>query len=259
MPPVTFVGSVCKIHAVGVLCSKITDVHVIEVHDVRTWKFVCFRKIFRFLLHNTRDVTRGKRETIPWALNLCWGPKSYNVISTFFKTVHLFPKDVRFEHGGPNLFLSPGPILPRYAPAHHDCLAKMAKFVYKNTCPSVTNYLIQNAVDYQSHLTIENNLKVEKKKYYFENKHYFPPQMLGVRVETNIPKNSKAIIILALCSGRYLLHHKDIENDQAIFGNVKFAVSQWPISHAYNFLYETRLYRGNAILEILYSRLKKNY
>jgi len=50
--------------------------------------------------------------------------------------------------------------------------------------------------------------------------------MLGVRVETNIPKNSKAIIILALCSGRYLLHHKDIENDQAIFGNVKFAVSQ---------------------------------
>jgi len=175
MPPVTFVGSVCKIHAVGVLCSKITDVHVIEVHDVRTWKFVCFRKIFRFLLHNTTDVTRGKRETIPWALNLCWGPKSYNVISTFFKTVHLFPKDVRFEHGGPNLFLSPGPILPRYAPAHHDCLAKMAKFVYKNTCPSVTNYLIQNAVDYQSHLTIENNLKVEKKKYYFENKHYFPP------------------------------------------------------------------------------------
>jgi len=33
----------------------------------------------------------------------------------------------------------------------------------------------------------------------------------GVRVETNIPKNSKAIIMLALCPGRCLLHHKGIE------------------------------------------------
>jgi len=37
--------------------------------------------------------------------------------------------------------------------------------------------LKQNAVDYQNHWTIENNLKVEKKLYYFENKHNFssPP------------------------------------------------------------------------------------
>jgi len=53
-----------------------------------------------------------------------------------------------------------------------------------------------------------------------------PQKTLGVRVEINIPKNSKAIIMLALCSGRCLLHHKGIENDQTIFGNVKFAVSQ---------------------------------
>jgi len=37
--------------------------------------------------------------------------------------------------------------------------------------------------------------------------------------------------MLTLCPGRFLLHHKDIENDQTIFfhvtaGNVKFAVSQ---------------------------------
>ena len=32
--PVTFVGSLCKIHAV--LCLKIADVHGIEVHDART-------------------------------------------------------------------------------------------------------------------------------------------------------------------------------------------------------------------------------
>jgi len=112
----------------------------------------------------------------------------------------------------------------------------MSKFVYKNTCPSVadsiTNYLKQNAVDYRSHLTIENNWKAEK-VYYFENKHSFShaKKTLGIRVGTNIPKNSKAIIMLALCPGRCSLHHKDIENHQTIFfhvtaENVKFAVSQ---------------------------------
>ena len=93
---------------------------------------------------------------------------------------------------------------------------------------SITSYLKQNAADYRSHMTIENNLKVEKKVYYFENRHDFhsPPKNAWVRVETNIPKNSKAVIMLALSPGRCLLHHKDIENDQTIFGNVKFAVSQ---------------------------------
>jgi len=41
MPPATFVGNLCKNQAV--LCSKITDVHGIEVHEVRTWKFGIFR------------------------------------------------------------------------------------------------------------------------------------------------------------------------------------------------------------------------
>jgi len=54
----------------------------------------------------------------------------------------------------------------------------------------------------------------------------FPKKTFGILVETNIPKNSKAIITLALRPGRCLLHHKGIENDQTIFGNVKFAVSQ---------------------------------
>jgi len=35
----------------AVFCSKIADAHGIEVCDVRTWKFVYFRKISRFLLH----------------------------------------------------------------------------------------------------------------------------------------------------------------------------------------------------------------
>jgi len=44
MPPATFVGSLCKIHAV--LWSKIADAHEIEVHNVGIGKFAYFRKIF---------------------------------------------------------------------------------------------------------------------------------------------------------------------------------------------------------------------
>jgi len=37
MPPVTVVVSLCKLYAVGLtLCSKIADVHGIEVDDVLT-------------------------------------------------------------------------------------------------------------------------------------------------------------------------------------------------------------------------------
>jgi len=78
-------------------------------------------------------------------------------------------------------------------------------------------------------LTIENNLKVEKRYIMSKTSTTFPlPQKytVGVRVETNIPENSKTIIMLALCPGRCLLHHKGIENNQTIFGNVKFAMSQ---------------------------------
>ena len=145
MPPVTFVVSLCKLYAVGlILRSKIADVHGIEVHDVRTWKFVYFQKIFRFLLHNTRDVTTGARGHSFSGAESLRGEKSHSsVISTFFRTVHLLPKDLRFKHGGAKL-ISPGAIYPRrYAPAHHDCLAKMTKFVCKNTCPSVANYQSQ--------------------------------------------------------------------------------------------------------------------
>jgi len=50
---------------------------------------------------------------------------------------------------------------------HHDCLPKRAKFVYKNTRQSVAFYqspIIENKMLLIiSHLTIKNNLKVEKR------------------------------------------------------------------------------------------------
>jgi len=111
MQPGNFVVSLCKLYAVGlILCSKIADVHGIEVNDVLTWKFVYFQKSFRFLLHSTRDVTRGQGGTISRAPNHYGRAKSHsNVITTFFKTVglHLFPKDLRFEHGGAKLVSFP--------------------------------------------------------------------------------------------------------------------------------------------------------
>jgi len=39
-----------------------------------------------------------------------WGERKSpkNVTSTFFNTVHLLLKDLRLEHGAPNLILAPG-------------------------------------------------------------------------------------------------------------------------------------------------------
>ena len=72
----------------------------------------------------------------------------------------------------------------------------MTKVFLQNYLPiggkiSITSYLKQNAADYRSHMTIENNLKVEKKVYYFENRHnYHSPQKkrLGTRRDERTQK-----------------------------------------------------------------------
>jgi len=119
----------------------------------------------------------GQGGTIPLAPNHCGGPKSQNnVTSTFFKTVHLLPKELRFEHRGAKPVFYPRRHLTSVRPCtarlssqnNETCLQKHLPISGKL---SITNYLKQNAVDYRSHLTIENNLKVEKNVYYFQNKH----------------------------------------------------------------------------------------
>jgi len=156
MQPITFVVSLCKLYAVGlILCSKITDVHGIEVNDVLTWKFVYFQNIFRFLLHNTRDVTRGQGGIISRAPNHYGGAKSHsNVATTFFKTVglHLLPKDHRFEHGGVKLVSFPR----RHLTSLRSCTSRLSsqndeiclqKYLPISGKISITNYLKQDAVD----------------------------------------------------------------------------------------------------------------
>ena len=70
-------------------------------------------------LYGRRGVTRGgKGVIIPRAPNhygerrmTAGAPKSpNNATSTFFNAVHLLPKDLKFEHGGAKLLLTPGAI-----------------------------------------------------------------------------------------------------------------------------------------------------
>jgi len=70
----------------------------------------------------------------------------------------------------------------------------------------ITNNLKQNDVDHRSHLTVENNLKVEKKVYYCISKtsttlRPTKQKRLGYAYSRRDKhtKNWKAIIMLALC------------------------------------------------------------
>jgi len=74
-------------------------------------KLIVFGIFPIFIAHHQRRNERGQGGTIPLVPNHCGGPKSHNnVISTFFNTVHMLPKGLRFEHGGANLFLAPSVI-----------------------------------------------------------------------------------------------------------------------------------------------------
>jgi len=77
-------------------------------------------------------VTRGHNSPDAESLWGRWitarGAKSpNNFTSTFCNTVHLLPKDFRFEHGPPNLLLDPNAILTSLRP----CSVAMLSQVYK--------------------------------------------------------------------------------------------------------------------------------
>jgi len=136
----------------------------------------------------------------------------------------LLLKDLRFEHGGAKLVSCPRRHLTSLRPCTSQLSSQNGEVFLQKYLPisgklSITNYLKQCALDYGRHLTIENNLKVEKRYIISKTSTTLPPppKTFGVRVETNIPKNSKAIIMLGPCPGRCSLHHKGIENDQTIF------------------------------------------
>ena len=55
------------------------------------------------------------------------------VTSTFFNAANFLPKNLRFEHGGPNLSLAPVAIWPRYAPGLLDLIGPNNVLVWAET------------------------------------------------------------------------------------------------------------------------------
>jgi len=63
---------------------------------------------------------RNEGGTIPRAPNDYGGAEiPNNITSTFFSAEHLFPRDLRFEHGGAKLASCPGRHLTSLRPCRH--------------------------------------------------------------------------------------------------------------------------------------------
>jgi len=109
-----------------------------------------FGNFFPISLHNTRDERRndgGKGHNSSVAESL-WGAKTFQQCHEHFFQNSTFASErpqVR-TWGRETCFLLQVPsnlVMPLHN-AHHDCLVKMAEFVYKNTRQSVANYQSQN-------------------------------------------------------------------------------------------------------------------
>jgi len=145
----------------------------------------------------------------------------------------------------------------------------MTKFVCKipgHQWQTINHTLFkQNVVNYyQSHLTIKNNLRVEKGYIISKTSTTLPTpekNAWGTCRDKHTKKIESNNYAGTLPWKMFIASHGYWKWPDNFFhvtaGIVKFAVSQWPISHPLNFSYETRLYGGNTILEILHSRLKK--
>jgi len=74
-----------------------------------------------------------------WGRRICAGaPKSpKNVTSTFFNTVHLFPKDLRFEHGGAKLASCPGRHLTLLRSCDTACLFAPINYLASNIVEAI--------------------------------------------------------------------------------------------------------------------------
>ena len=93
-----------------------------------------------------RGVTRGgKGARFPGVVSLRGAPKSpNNVTSTSFKTEHLLPKDLRFEHGGTEPASCPGRHLTSLRPCCQSMLNSNARVRTRN--PLLWGHLISTCV-----------------------------------------------------------------------------------------------------------------
>jgi len=141
--------AVCaRLQGHAVLCSKITDVHGIEVHWVRTRKFVYFRYIFRFLLHIARGEKRGARgHNSPGAESLR-GAKKSQCHEHFLQYNTFLPKDLSFKHGGAKFVSCPRRYLISLSPCTSGLSSQNGEICSQKYLPisgklSIANYLNQ--------------------------------------------------------------------------------------------------------------------
>ena len=146
-----------------------------------------FENFLRFLLHTTRDVTKEQGDTIPRAPNHCGGPKvtimsfqifQNNIFAFERPLVRTWVRQICFLPQAPSnlvTLLHIAIVWPKWR--------KLLTKIPAHQWQTINHKQFKtNAVDCRNHFSIENNLKVEKKACYFENKHNSSPPLktLGV-------------------------------------------------------------------------------
>jgi len=123
----------------------------------------------------------GQGDTDPPAPNYCGGKKSQQCHKHFLENstfaserpqVRTWGRQMCFLPQAPSNLVTTLHITIVYIKWLNGCLQKYLPISGKR---SITNYLKQNSVDYRSHLTIENNLKVEKRYIISKTSTTFPP------------------------------------------------------------------------------------
>jgi len=172
--PVTFVGTMRKIHAV--LFSKIADVHGGNVHDVLTWKVVYFRKEIPFFIAWHQRRIEGARVTISRAPNHCAEHKSQKCHKHFFQSNTFASERCQVWTWGRHtcfLLQTPSNLVTTL---HITIVLPKCRNLFTNIpthqWQTINHKLFKiNAVAYPSHLTTKKLLKLEKKVYCLQNKH----------------------------------------------------------------------------------------
>jgi len=141
----------------------------------RLEKLFAFGKFLRFLLHNTSDVTRGARSTIPGRGITAGGQKVPSHKHFFSKQCICFQRPQARTWGRQTCFLphAPSNLVSSLHNARHDCLSSqngeicLQKYLPISGKLSITKFLKQKFVDFWSGLTIEITFEGRKKDLLF--------------------------------------------------------------------------------------------
>ena len=126
-----------------------------------------------FIAHHQGVKRRGKGGAIPRAPNHCGGGKKSQSHKHFLQYNTLLARDLRFKHGGAKFVSCPRRYLTSLSPCTSGLSSQNGENCLQKYLPisgklSIANYLNKTLLICQSHLTTDNNLKIEKKRILFE-------------------------------------------------------------------------------------------